>query len=84
MKQYRKKPLTVEAHQFQGNVFDMPEWLLTHAQLKGTNSKGELIIKSKHGTVHAGIGDYVILSQMGEIYPCTAPVFEASYEPVGT
>jgi hypothetical protein len=42
----------------------------------------ELLLKTRHGEVRCGIGDYVLIDQLGEAYPCIRAVFEATYEPV--
>lgn len=39
-------------------------------------------INTNHGKVYAGPGDFIILSDTGEIYPCNPDEFKKRYEPV--
>jgi hypothetical protein len=41
-----------------------------------------LAIKALEGTMVAAPGDWIIRGVKGEIYPCKADIFEATYEPV--
>ena len=41
-----------------------------------------LAIKTPEGTMTAEPGDWIIRGVKGELYPCKADIFEATYEPV--
>lgn len=41
-----------------------------------------LAIDTLEGTMTASAGDFVIRGVQGELYPCRADIFEATYEPV--
>lgn len=42
----------------------------------------EMYVKTKHGTVKAEPGDWIITGLDGEQYPCKDKVFRKLYEPV--
>jgi hypothetical protein len=82
MARYRKKPVVIEAAQFDGtNADDIAEmfgWDCT-----GTGEPADiLVIETLNGEVTAGIGEWVIKGVAGEPYPCRNDIFEATYEPV--
>ena len=65
----------------------LPPWLV-EAVFKGDarvriNDSGELVyhIHTLEGTMIASVGDYIIKSVKGEIYPCKPDIFEATYDP---
>lgn len=82
-KYYVKKPLRISAFKLGTDV--LPEWFtkemnvslwLIHGEsdsLLGAN------IQTLEGVMLANLGDYIIQGIKGEIYPCKADIFEASY-----
>lgn len=86
---YRKKPVVVEAFQFDGDLMDktgtfyVPEWA-EKAYKDGTmycaGPSCELYIDTLEGTHHASVGDYIIKGVNGEIYPCKPDIFRKTYE----
>ena len=80
MSKYRKKPVVIDAVQFDGTD-ESVEWLLP--QLKsgaiGRNSR-QLFIKTLEGVMEASIGDYIIKGIKGEFYPCKPDIFHMTYE----
>lgn len=80
MKQYRKKPIVIEAVQFdpQGKwpscVTPWPKDGLTPRDM----SFG--YIKTLEGDMHVLAGDWIIKGIKGEFYPCKPDIFEATYE----
>ena len=78
MAQYRKKPVVIEAVQYDG-TFPL-------AFLKGDervrNTPDGMEIVTLEGTMRANIGDWIIRGVQGELYPCKPDIFEATYEPV--
>jgi hypothetical protein len=47
-----------------------------------TPGDGHLMIPTLEGTMTAIPGDWIIRGIKGELYPCKADIFEATYEPV--
>jgi hypothetical protein len=85
---FRKKPIVIEAIQFQGFT-DGPNDLPTEiAQFikddDGVVSikRGELVIRNLGGEQTASKGDWIIRGVQGELYPCKPDIFAATYEPV--
>jgi hypothetical protein len=88
MAKFRKKPVVIEAVQYEGKGNfhqDTPEWLWSGFE-KGiiipTNGTDPLIIKTLEGDHVISPGDFLIKGIQGELYPCKPDIFEATYEPV--
>ena len=88
---YRKKPVVIEAFQYDGDFVDrngnpyVPDWAfsaLNDGVLYYEND-GELWIKTLEGDHHASVGDFIIRGIRGELYPCNPDIFEKTYEVVG-
>ena len=79
---YRKKPVIIEAVQFDGTDASC-DWLLPQL-IEGSigRSVNKLHIKTLEGTMTADIGDYIIKGVNGEFYPCKPDIFEKTYEKV--
>ena len=81
MGRYRKKPLVIEAFQWQGE-----EVLGLQRIAVGITEKGHeiynLIIPTREGMMYASPGDWIITGIAGEQYPCKPEIFAASYEEV--
>lgn len=83
---YLKKPIVIEAEQFlpgdgvkEGDVFE------AHGALWKIrfNLVGPcIVINTSEGDTTAGYGDWIIKGVKGELYPCKADIFEATYEQV--
>lgn len=89
MPKFRKKPVVIEAVQFDGEG-DMPD-----LELSMIDSDDDWLCKmcgyraSKHGNVKtlegyhiACPGDWIITGIKGEHYPCKPDIFEQTYEAV--
>lgn len=77
---YRKKPVVIEAVQFDGTD-ESCDWLLP--QLRDgsiSRSFNKLYIKTLEGTMTADVGDWIIKGVNGEFYPCKPDIFEKTYE----
>ena len=77
---YRKKPVVIEAVQFDGTD-ESVDWLypqLVSGEI-GRNAQG-VYIKTLEGVMTASIGDYIIKGVNGEFYPCKPDIFEQTYE----
>jgi hypothetical protein len=82
MSKYRKKPVVIEAVQFDGTDPSV-DWLLPQlmaGDIGRTHNK--LFIKTLEGVMEAAIGDYIIKSVKGEFYPCKPDIFDKTYEVV--
>lgn len=89
---YRKKPVVIEAMQWDGSnhrgMFDFLDGSFrSHMATNGTNFyidhakvAGGLVIKTLEGEHLASIGDYIIKGVKGEFYPCKPDIFEQTYE----
>jgi hypothetical protein len=96
MAQYRKKPVVIEARQFDGTTrtgTPIIGWIIDNG---GTarwtcNTVGDceradgghfVGIDTLEGTMRADAGDFIIKGVQGEFYPCKPDIFEATYEAV--
>lgn len=80
MQQYSKKPVIVEAIQWDGSIesaYDIQEW----AEGKIDFSKGTVAeISTLEGVMTANPNDWIIKGVKGEFYPCKPDIFEMTYE----
>ena len=90
MARYRKKPVEIEAVQW--NPGDLGEagilvgWL-TRSGAEFSHPSGEgptttLAISTIEGVMVAQPGDWIIRGVQGEFYPCKPDIFTATYEAV--
>ena len=77
MAQYRKKPVVVEAIQWDGNTEPMLDFCKSAQFIDG-----ELYIQTLEGQMHASKGDFIIKGVQGEFYPCKPDIFEKTYEEI--
>lgn len=77
---YRKKPVVIEAIQFDGKNFNQI------ANFVGKNfirhHTGVTFIGTLEGNMAVSDNDYVIKGVKGEFYPCKPDIFEQTYESV--
>ena len=91
---YRKKPVVVEAYQWESwetslaKQHEWPQWL-RDATWKAAHDTGSLFaldgracIKTLEGAHAVSDGDYIIQGIAGELYPCREDIFHATYEAV--
>lgn len=81
---YRKKPVEVEAVQWDGS-HERQARIVTWSQGAVSGWFDEvyyLAIETLEGTMRAEVGDWIIRGVAGEFYPCKPDVFEATYEAV--
>ena len=93
-RKFMKKPLVIEA--FHYGFDDEPDWFNKNKHITyhpamiskdlDTLEIKELpsfcMIQTLEGAMRADKGDYIIKGIKGEIYPCKADIFEASYEQI--
>ena len=85
MKQYRKKPVVIEAVQWNGvGGTDLSDVLsiVSMKCLTFHESENKLIIHTLEGAKVANPGDWIIKGVKGEFYPCKPDIFEMTYEAV--
>ncbi|GJE77468.1 Gp49 family protein [Methylorubrum suomiense] len=88
MGQFTKKPVTIEAVQWDGRtVGDVPDWIL-EALNKGPDVPGGIMrigdtvhVFTTEGVMIASPTDWIIRGVEGELYPCKDSVFVATYSP---
>ena len=66
MKQYRKKPIVIEAIQITASMLNNKR--IDHVS-----------IETLEGTMIGNIGDWIIRGIKGELYPCKPDIFEKTY-----
>ena len=82
MDKYRKKPVVIEAVQWDGKPTSTLELWLGESFNSWIPSQGKLEILTLEGIITASAGDFIIKGVQGEFYPCRADIFEATYEAV--
>lgn len=88
IKKYRKKPVVIEALQWDGqNQWEIEKW--AHEGMPPEMNSiilpdlGECLkIRTLEGYMTAQKGDWIIKGVKGEFYPCKPDIFDATYEPV--
>lgn len=94
MPKFRKKPVVIEAIQWDGEHIDAmidfmksgspwpkpPDDINITTGVGYTPITGELDIPTLEGTMKALVGDWIIKGIKGEFYPCKPDIFEATYE----
>lgn len=81
---YRKKPVTIEAIQFDGSIqsfSDIKNFVKDDCVI--TKKPPLLIIHTLEGDMVASPGDYIVKGVDNEFYPCKPKIFEQTYEQVG-
>jgi hypothetical protein len=81
---YTKKPVMVEAKQWNGdNVGEMFTFFMGgFREIEVVEGKDILLIHTLEGTMMASLGDYIIKGVEGEFYPCKEDIFHKTYEKV--
>lgn len=88
MKQYRKKPVVIEAVEIsQENFAEIAR--IDGVQVHCPSDKqcepvwsqlGYVMIRTLEGTMRGDIGDWIIKGVKGEVYPCKADIFALTYD----
>lgn len=83
---YRKKPVVIEAIQFQDNaevITQLSDFIGDTIYVNYTNKDNPYLrIETLEGNMKASVGDYIIKGVSGEFYPCKPDIFEKTYEKV--
>ena len=88
MSYYRKKPVVIEALQWDGS---MDSYETIHARWpeledggltshKGNRTIQAWCVRTLEGRHVVSVGDYIIKGIKGEFYPCKPDIFAATYE----
>ena len=83
--QYRKRPVVIEAVQWDGkNIDEVMEFMGKDFEFSfyPDGVTVDLTINTLEGDMHASVGDYIIKGVDGEFYPCKPDIFERTYEEV--
>ena len=80
MKKYVKKPIVIEAVQYNGN--NVQEILNFCGGTAVVGMLSEITIKTLEGPLHVSEGDFIIKGVEGEFYPCKPDIFEKTYDVV--
>lgn len=86
MNKYRKKPVEIEAIQFNGTSMSLEKISIwSDKKVWGNFSSygeflGTLSINTLEGIMTASPKDYIIKGVKGEYYPCKPDIFEITYE----
>lgn len=79
IKKYRKKSVTIEAIQWNGeNLSEIDKF----AQGKVKKHESVLIVPTRTGDMYASLNDYIIKEANGNLYPCNHDIFVNAYEKV--
>lgn len=84
---YRKKPVIIEAIQFEDNsdrIIEIHEFMGGDTIRVNYEDKDNpyLKIETLEGIMKASVGDYIIKGVNGGFYPCKPDIFEKTYERV--
>ena len=93
MAKYRKKPVVIEAIQYNNTNFsEIEKFVGKQLQSDLRSDAGykagtvppliDVIIPTLEGDMRASYGDYIIKGVNGEFYPCKPDIFEKTYEKV--
>lgn len=78
---FRKKPVVIEAVQFNGkNTADIHEFCGECAREPVGENYMEIV--TLEGVMKASAGDFIIKGINGGFYPCKEDIFRKTYEPV--
>lgn len=86
MASYVKKPVVIEAFQYDGDFMNrdgtyyVPKWAQTALKQGALYFDGpELQIKTLEGPLRVSVGDYIIKGVQNELYPCKPDIFRQTY-----
>jgi len=84
---FRKKPVVVEAIQWDGSNFgEIKEFVgfgcVQHVKSWSREFDNTILIVTLEGDMRANVGDWIIRGVNGEFYLCKPDIFEQTYERV--
>lgn len=84
MHKFQKKPITIQAVQWDGRagtIFPMAPFE-NATKAPEVNEDGTLDIATLEGVMKADVGDFIIKGLAGEVYPCKEDIFWKTYDQV--
>ncbi|MHC5936170.1 hypothetical protein [Nostoc sp.] len=89
MPKFRKKPITIEAIQFNGldSYLEIVRWMKACGDTSALADEVKysmpvMLIQTLEGTMAANPSDWIIRGIKNDFYPCKNEIFLESYEPV--
>jgi hypothetical protein len=84
MPKFRKRPLVIDAHQWDGDLTALVDWSrpFPEPRVRWHIEAGAVLMPTDRGVMRAEQGDWIIRGVAGELYPCEATIFAQSYETV--
>lgn len=98
MARYRKRPVEIEAVQWDGTADGATriiDWILSsdatatyrcsdpdRCAQNDGDTPHDIQVHTLEGAMTASVGDWIIKGVAGEFYPCRDDIFAATYEPV--
>jgi len=84
MPRFRKKPVEIDAVLWDGKMPTVEPLLAGSSCEAVEQDLGDpaLLIPTLEGVMRAEVGDWIIRGVKGELYPCKADIFAATYDPV--
>ena len=87
VKLYVKKPIPVEAVQWDGTntkeLFELSRDIrFIYHENENKEVDTECYVQTLEGNLYAKVGDYIIKGVRGEVYPCACDIFEETYDEV--
>lgn len=82
MPKFRKKPIVIEAVQYDGENRDEILVKLGMPEVGEDFLTGNLIISTLEGEMTASKGDWIIKGINGEFYPVKNDIFKKTYDPI--
>ncbi len=80
---FKKKPIVIEAIQFNPQDKPWPECVISWERGKvEPRDMSWGYIDTLEGKMHVQAGDWIIKGIKGEFYPCKSDIFEMTYEPI--
>lgn len=81
IRKFRKKPVEIEAIQFNGwNFEEIYYWMYGTLGINSNCYRETMVIETLEGNMTANLGDYIIKGVQGEFYPCKPDIFEQTYD----
>lgn len=82
MPKFRKKPVAIEAEQWEGHNLNDDNSLFQDPKVIIKTDGSEFLVSTLEGVMRGVKGDWLIRGIKGELYPCKPDIFAATYEPV--
>ena len=86
IRKYQKKPVTIEAIQFQDDadtITKISDFMQMDFSVDYSDKDNPVLkIPILEGVMAANVGDYIIKGVKGEFYPCKPDIFEETYNEI--